>query len=66
MSKEARKHSENKSKYSLKLKLVHLDFLFENLEKTPTNIRLPKLIPFKNELLQQAEETKKKQVSISR
>lgn len=34
-------------------------FLYKNLEKKPKDMKIPKLAPFKDELLQQAEQAKK-------
>jgi hypothetical protein len=59
MSKEARKHSENKSKYLVKSQNSFIYYLFAYLEKKIKDFKIPKLIPLKNESLQQSEETKK-------
>jgi uncharacterized protein YydD (DUF2326 family) len=57
MRKEARKHPEFKSKLKLNISISLLKFL-NNIEKKTKDIKIPKLAPFKDELLQQAEDAK--------
>ena len=56
MRREARKHPEFKSKSISEP--IH-EFIAEYLEKKPKDIKIPKLAPFKDELLKQAEEAKR-------
>lgn len=63
MRREIRKHPEFKSKsISRQIKSFHFG---KYLEKKPKDIKIPKLAPFKDELLQQAEEAKR-QVCFSK
>lgn len=50
--KEARKNPDNKSRFVEKMTILIFTFVF--VEKKPKDIKIPKLAPFKEELLQQA------------